>query len=350
MNLPNLESIDVNGKCVFVRASLDVPMENGNIKDTTRLEKFLPTLLKLKEKGARRITIAGHIGRPDGDFSQELSTKNLIEWFKTNLQEDVYFIPFMHMDNLGECPVVFDDEPHRFYLMENLRFWKEEEENSEELAEKLHSFSDVFVNDAFDASHREHTSIVQMPKLMPSAFGDQFIQEYTNLVKVLEEPKKPVISLFSGLKRDKLDYLEKFTKFSDLVLVSGRLPEYFDDEMINRYGDKIYLANLIQDKEDITLHSVEKFEEEITKAGTIIVSGPVGKFEDEGHRQGTERVFKAVVENRQAFKLAGGGDTNSAIDLLGLRSGFDWVSIAGGAMLDFLANGTLPGIESVASE
>jgi len=114
---------------------------------------------------------------------------------------------------------------------------------------------------------------------------------------------------------------------------------------VNKEG-KIVLANLIQDKEDITLNSMTRFEEEIKKAGMIVLAGPMGKYEDEGHRQGTERIFRAVAEN-QAFKIAGGGDTLKVIQVLGLENKFNWISVGGGAMLEFLAKKTLPGIEAL---
>jgi phosphoglycerate kinase len=110
--------------------------------------------------------------------------------------------------------------------------------------------------------------------------------------------------------------------------------------------DKVIVGNLIMDKEDITLNTIEVFNKEIEKAGTIVVSGPLGRYEDEGHRQGTERVFKAVVASN-AFKIAGGGDTEAAISLLDLQNKFDWLSVGGGAMLEFLAKKTLPGIEAL---
>ena len=125
-----------------------------------------------------------------------------------------------------------------------------------------------------------------------------------------------------------------------MVLISGRLPLYLEEDYKN---EKVIVANLIQDKEDITLHSIESFEHELAKAKTILVSGPMGRYEEDGHRQGTKRVLEAVA-NAGAYKVAGGGDTEAAITLLGLEDKFDWISTGGGAMLEFLANRTLPGI------
>lgn len=345
--LPSIDSIDVSGKTVFVRVSLDVPLDNGHITDTTRLEASLATIQKLKERDAKRIIVAGHMGRPNGEFDPSLSTKNVIEWYKQALQEDVYFIPFNNKESLHSYPILIKHEPHRVFLLENLRFWEGEEENSEEFVDALDSLAEVYINDCFDTSHREHASIVGLPKTMPSAFGVNFIEEYNHLSRVIDDPTRPVVAILSGVKEDKLEYLDSFYELADKVLIAGRLPEYLGEEYSH---PKAVMAHLIQDKEDITLHSVEHFETELRKAKTIIVSGPMGKFEEEGHRQGTQRVFEAVAANEIAFKLAGGGNTNEAIEMLGIRDKFDWISTAGGAMLEFLANKTLPGIEATISK
>ena len=161
--------------------------------------------------------------------------------------------------------------------------------------------------------------------------------------KLRENPERPLITLLSGVKEDKLDYLEPFKQFSDEVLVSGRLPEYLGDEFKD---EKVVVAKLMPDKEDITINSIEKFEGEVTKAKTILVAGPIGKYEEEGHRQGTIRVFTSVA-NSSAYKIAGGGDTEEALTVCGVKEKFDWVSVGGGAMLEFLAKGTLPGLEAL---
>ena len=202
---------------------------------------------------------------------------------------------------------------------------------------------EVYVNEAFAASGGKHASIVRLPKLLPSAAGFRFIKEVENLEKILNNPKKPVLLIIGGIKKDKLDYLEDFKKFADKILIGGRLPEYMPEDISD---DKLLVARLIMDKEDITIHSIEKFEEEIGKAGTIVIAGPMGKVEEEGHMMGTKRVFEAIA-NSQAYKVAGGGETQGVISTLGLTKKFDWISIGGGATLEFLAKGTLPGIEAL---
>ena len=166
-----------------------------------------------------------------------------------------------------------------------------------------------------------------------------------------EEPKRPLLVFLSGVKKDKLEMVEPLSKIADKVLVGGRLPDYMGDdalESVRLQGDdaKIIVGNLNLDKEDITLNTIDRFSKEALKAGTIVLAGVFGKYEDEGHRQGTEKVFAAIA-NSQAFKVVGGGDSLNAIKMFSLENKFNWISVGGGAMISFLINKTLPGIEAL---
>lgn len=319
MNLPLLANLDISGKKVLLRLDLDTNPDPNDL----RIKASEETLNHLKEKGALEITILGHKGRPQGKVDESLSLK-----------------PFQP---------IFDKWGAKVH--ENLRFDPGEEANDMEFAKKLASLGDVFVNDAFASSHRSHASIVSLPTLLPSVIGIHFQKEIENLSKVFDNPKRPLVFLISGLKEDKLDYVKAFENIADRVLVGGRLPEFLGDAALesvrlSNEKDKIIVGNLIMDKEDITLNTIEVFSKEVSKAGTIVVSGPLGKYEDEGHRQGTEKVFKAIVSS-SAFKIAGGGDTEKAISTLNLSNSFDWISVGGGAMLEFLAKKTLPGLDAI---
>lgn len=318
MNLPNLSSLEVSGKRVLLRLDLDTEPDPNDL----RIKASEETLDYLKEKGAQIIILA-HKGRPDG-----------------KVDESVSLMPFQP---------IFDKWGAK--VEENLRFDPGEEANNPEFAKKLAGLGDIFVNEAFASSHREHASIVGLPKLLPHGVGFRFIKEIENLSKVFENPKKPVVFLLSGVKEDKLGYLDGVKKIADKVLIGGRLPDFLGDEKLvsvrsRGETEQVIVGNLVMDKEDITLNTIDRFIAEVEKAGTIIVSGPLGKYEDEGHRQGTERVFKAVVANKGALKIAGGGDTEKAIALSGVE-GFSWISVGGGAMLEFLTKKTLPGIEAM---
>lgn len=325
MKLSQVDEIDFHNKAVLARMDLDVEVVSNKLQVTSgidqRLEVELPTLEYILEKKPKKIVLIGHKGRPKGKESEELSLKPIGDLIKRRLgAEEV------------------------LEVRENLRFDLREEQNDEEFAKELAEGIDIYVNEAFASSHREHASIVGVPKFVgQKCVGLRFAQEIENLSKVLNNPKKPVISILSGVKKDKIGYLTGFKKFSDKVLVGGRLPEYLGED----YSDpKVQVARLMQDKEDITINSIETFEREIRKAGTIVVAGPLGKFEEEGHRLGTERILKAVA-NSKGYKLAGGGETSVAIEMFGIGKYFDWISVGGGAMLEFLSKGTLPGIQAL---
>lgn len=317
MNLPKISDLDISGKKVLLRLDLDCEPDANDL----RVKASEESLDYLKSKNAE-IIIIGHRGRPGGKIDEALSLK-----------------PFQP---------IFDKWGARVH--ENLRFEKGEESNDEEFAKKLAALGNCYVNEAFASSHREHASIVGLPKLLPHAMGLRFEKEIENLSKVFNNPKRPLVFVISGAKEDKLQYLGVFEQTADKILVGGRLPEFLGDkalESVRLQESKVIIGNLVMDKEDITLNTIDRFGEEIAKAGTIVLSGPLGKYEDEGHRQGTEGVIKAVVANKTAFKVAGGGDTEKAITTLDLSDGFDWISVGGGAMLGFLSERTLPGIEAL---
>jgi len=320
MNLPSVQDQEVRGKRVLVRADLDV--SEG---EDYRLEALAPTLKLLSEKEAK-IVLLGHRGRPGGKIVEQLKMKPVEERLRKIL---------------GEV---------EFEILENLRFEAGEEANDIEFAKRLALNGDFYINEAFAASHREHASIVALAKILPHAAGLRFVREVENLSKVFENPKRPVVVIIGGAKEDKLAYIEPFKSFADKIHVVGALPKFMEASN----DAKVIVANLLPDKEDITIHSIEQIETDVVSAGTIILAGPIGKFEEEGHRLGTKRVLEAISKS-DAFKIAGGGDTEAAIAVLGERvlseiegvEGFSWISVGGGAMLEFLAKRTLPGIEAL---
>jgi phosphoglycerate kinase len=321
MDLPKLNGLDVVGKKVLLRLDLDTDPDPNDL----RIKASEETLNYLEEKNSQIIILA-HRGRPDGKIDESLSLK-----------------PFQP---------IFDKWGAR--VEENLRFDIGEEKNDSEFAKRLASLGDVYVNEAFASSHREHASIVGLPKLLPHAAGFRFQKEVENLSKVFDPSagsghNHPIVFILSGVKEDKLQYVKAFESLADKILVGGRLPDFLGDAALESVRsknekDKVIVGNLIMDKEDITLNTIEVFEKEIEGAGTIVVSGPLGKYEEEGHRMGTERIFSAVAAS-STFKVAGGGDTEKAIAMFGLSNKFDWISVGGGAMLEFLSKKTLPGIE-----
>lgn len=314
MNLPKITNLDVTNKKVLVRLDLDIKEFS---EEDLRLKASIKTLDYLKGK-AFEIIILAHRGRPEGKNVPELSLKEFQSYF----------------DKWGAR------------VEENLRFDEGEEKNDPLFAKKLATLGDTFINDAFASSHRSHSSIVGIPQLMPSAFGFRFLEEIENLGKEFE---KPVIVVISGIKEDKVEMAKKLSGIYDKVLVGGRLPEYFGDESlesVRNQKNNLIIGNLVQDKEDITLNTIEKFKVELSKAGTVILAGSLGKYEDEGHSQGTREIFE-YISKLTAFKIAGGGDTETCIQKYNLTDKFNWISVGGGACLEFLINKTLPAIEAI---
>ncbi len=335
VELTGLAKIDVVAKKVILRMDLDVD------DDYSRLETAKETLDFLVRSGAKTIII-GHKGRPSHkatDDKIELSLKSVSEKLSELISKEVKFVHDIvgkeaqeEVGRLSESNIL---------MLENLRFDSREEKNNDNFAKSLAALGEFYVNEAFAVSHREHASVVGIPKFLPHRAGFRFIKEVENLNKIVENPQKPVVVIIAGVKKDKMEYVESLTKKADKILVGGRLPEYYEDANLD--STKILMGQLLPDKEDLTINTIEKFKDEINKAGTIIVAGVPGKYEDEGHRQATKEIFEAVAAS-SAFKVAGGGDTERAITMFGLNDKFDWISVGGGAMLEFLVKGNLPGI------
>jgi phosphoglycerate kinase len=334
MNLKKLSGLnknDLEGKKVIVRMDFDVPGE-----DYSRIEASKDTLEFLIANGAK-LRLIGHKGRPNGVVNDKYSLKNLISPLEKIIGESVTFSESFESN----------DDVRKIILYENLRFHKGEEENDEEFAKNISKLGDLYVNESFAVSHRAHASFVGIPKFLPSYAGLRLVAEIEQLDQVRENPKRPFVVLISGIKEDKVEMIKKIKYLADKVLVGGRLPEFIEksetDIMLMK-DEKVIVAKLNPDKEDITMRSIEIFENEIKSAGTILLAGVMGKYEDPGHMLGTTRVFTAIA-NSSAYKMAGGGDTEAALTTLKLTDKFDWISVGGGAMLAYLTEGQLPGIE-----
>lgn len=317
--LSELTKTDLENKKVIVRGDLDISEISEN---DLRLKSLIPTLKYLLEKKAKVILI-GHRGRPEGKVVDELSLKPVEALLKKTLDRD------------------------DFEVLENLRFDPREESNDDNYAKELAGLGEIYINEAFSVCHRSHTSIVGIPKYLPSYAGINLANEIENLSKVFE-PQRPLVILISGIKKDKLEMIKPLSELADRVLIGGRLPDFLGDNTVSvrSQSGKVVIGNLTMDKEDITLNTIEKFKEEISKAKTIVLAGVLGRYEDEGHSQGTKEIFSAVAAS-PAFKIVGGGDSLTAIQKYNLTEKFDWISVGGGACLVFLTQKTLVGIEAL---
>ncbi len=332
MKLPDLRDFDLTGKKVLLRTDYDVPLRSTQGKlevgDDTRIQDSLPTINLLLSKKAKIIILA-HLGRPEGKVVSDLSLKPVAR----KLQE-----------LLPQVGVKFQGDEGEIILLENLRFDQGEENPStssgQEFTKKLASLGDFFVNDAFACSHREHASIVGLPRLLPHAAGLDLLEEVGTLSKILENPKRPVVVILGGAKEDKLETVGGLATWADYILVGGKLPQF---QISN---EKIIIGTLSESGKDITLETIEKFTEIIKNAKTIVWSGPMGQYEKEKWAMGTKIIGEAVTDS-SAFKIIGGGDTEAALTKFGLVDKIDYVSSGGGAMLEFLANGDLPGLKAL---
>lgn len=358
MNLPGVKDLPVANKAVLLRTDYDVPLaragsgESGErswkVKDDSRITESLATIGHLLSNGARVIIIS-HLGRPDGKVVPELSLKPAADCLREKLKiknekrqfKIKNFSAFALAENL--------------ILLENLRFFPGEEKNDLGLSKQLALLGDFYVNDAFAVSHREHASIVGVPRFFPAppaggrAFGFDFLEEIEHLSPLQENSKRPVVVILGGVKKDKLGYVDKLIDWADWILIGGKLPQSINNQQSADWrisNPKIIVAKLNDKGKDITLESLNHFREIILKAGTIVWAGPMGKYEEPEFSQGTKLISKAVV-NSGAYTVVGGGDTEAALTKLDLVNRIDYVSSGGGAMLEFLATGTLAGIKAI---
>ena len=227
-------------------------------------------------------------------------------------------------------------------LLENLRFWPEEEENNQDFAKTLASFGDAYVNECFAASHRSHASIASIPKFLPAFAGFNLIKEIEELGKILQSPARPLVAIIGGAKLEtKLPVIYNLAKVADRVLVGGRLMFEADRRSL---PENVVLAHDDIDAKDIGEGSVQIFREVINQAKMIVWNGPMGVFEEPKYINGTRQLANSVIASG-AYSVVGGGDTISALNKFGLTDKIDFISTGGGAMLEFLAGKTLPGIE-----
>lgn len=309
MILPTLrEAGDLSGKRVLVRIDWNVPIENRLVQDDFRIRQSMPTIELLQKSGAKVILMT-HLE------SDEASVEPLRKYV-----------------------------PEGVELLENLRNDPREKENSPEFAKELASQADIYVNEAFSVSHRAHASIVGVPKFLPSFVGLEFEREVTELSKAFTPPH-PFLFILGGAKFEtKLPLVKKFQDIADEIFIAGANAKPASEmgflnapKITFPLGD---IAALDADEPNLNL-----MKQKIEASELILWNGPLGKYEA-GYTEGTKALARIIAESGKK-SIVGGGDTLTAIQALGLDDKFTFVSTAGGAMLDFLANETLPGIEAL---
>ena len=344
--MKNLKEVNLKGKRVLVRADFNVPLQKqGLISDDFRIKESLPTINYLIAEGAK-VILMSHLGRPKGRVVEKLSLRSVQE----KLMEYLDLSVAKASDCIGSEIEKWTREmmPEEILLLENLRFYKEEEENDDNFARELAKLGDVYVNDAFGASHRSHASIVGIPKYLPSVAGFLIEKEIKVLTTLMENPKKPLVAIIGGAKVEtKTKVIDKMAEKADAVLIGGLIKKEIDEQDIKlKYPDKIVSPVDDIEGKDIGPETIKLFKEKISPAKTVFFNGVVGMTEEERFTKGTEGILKAIIESG-AFSVVGGGETVDFINKIGLIEKFNHVSTGGGAMLEFLSGEKLPGIESL---
>ena len=392
MTLRTLEDLgDVSGSRVFVRADLNVPLEDGAVADDLRIRAILPTLHELLDRGAS-IVLASHLGRPKGP-NAELRLAPVGDRLANLLEREV--LPLDEVVGADAEAVCGHMEPGEIVLLENLRFEPGEKADDVGFAGRLAELADAYVGDAFGAAHRRHASVSALPALMLASgrravAGRVLLREVEVLSKLLHDPEKPYVAVLGGAKvSDKLATIDALVARVDTLLIGGAMAftliaadggevgnslverDRFDEvrEAKAKARERGVLIELPQDVVaapeisasaprttvpaddvprglmglDIGPRTVEEFARILADAKTILWNGPMGVFELEAFGAGTRGVATAIAR-ANAFTVVGGGDSLLAVKKTGLQDAFDHLSTGGGASLEFLEGKTLPGI------
>jgi phosphoglycerate kinase len=393
MNKKTVRDIDLAGKRVFLRADLNVPLDDGRITDDTRIRASLPTLVYLLEHGAS-VVLASHLGRPKGKVNDALRLKPVADRLSKLLRRPVR----MTGDALGPGVMTAVDKlrPGNLLLLENLRFHAEEEANDPAFAEALAGMADVYVNDAFGSAHRAHASTEGITHYLPSVAGLLLEREVTALSTLLEKPPKPFHTLIGGAKiTGKLEVLEALLSRCQALLVGGGMANTFLVAKGHALGKSLVETDQVTNAEriiaearrkrvrfmlptdvvvaaqvhpraqhevvpvtevpkdwsvvDIGPQTVAAYTAHLRKARTIFWNGPMGVFEMAPFAEGTNAIARFLAERtaKRVITVVGGGDSVAAVEQLGLAEQMTHVSTGGGASLEFVEGKTLPGVAAL---
>lgn len=386
----SIRELPLQGRRLFLRVDFNVPLDGGKVSDDTRIVETLPTVRLAMEKGAR-VICASHLGKARGKRNPELSLAPVAVRFAERLGKAVNFVD----DCVGPEAAKAAEGlgPGEVLLLENLRFHAGEEANDPEFARQLASLADVYVNDAFGAAHRAHASVVGVPRLVPEKGAGLLLEKEVRELSRLLEPKRPFAAILGGAKiSGKIDTLRVLSRRADLLLIGGGMANHFVRALGLSVGrslleeDKVALAREILDfcKDsgrtialpsdfvvatspddgegartvainkipddlmalDVGPRTLDQFERLLGPAKTIFWNGPMGVFEKPPFDRGTMGVARIVAASR-AVTVVGGGESVQAAHEAGVAEKFTHVSTGGGAALEFLAEGKLPGIDAL---
>jgi len=387
MNKMTIRDIDVAGKKVLVRVDFNVPLDGDRVVDDTRIRAALPTLAYLRERGAR-VVLASHLGRPKGTVDKRYSLAPVAAYLRDTIGVPVTLAP----DSIGPEveSLVRAMEPGEVLLLENTRFYGGEEKNDSQYAAGLARLADVYVNDAFGAAHRAHSSTEGVARLLPAVAGLLMEKELDFLGRALAEPTRPFVAILGGAKvSDKIGVINNLLDKVDRLLVGGGMANTFlkakghflgdslvEDEVLEmarslmeRAGDALVIpsdaviADAFDAKADsqvvradsvpegwrvldIGPRSIERFTAELRPAKTVVWNGPMGVFEFPRFAEGTVAIAR-VLADLDATTIIGGGDSVAAVEQAGVADRISHISTGGGASLEFLEGKTLPGVAAL---
>jgi phosphoglycerate kinase len=386
----SIEQLDLNGRRVFLRADLNVPLDGAAVTDDTRLTAVVPTIEHALGKGAA-VLLASHLGRPKGKPAPEFSLRPVAERLGALLGRTIPLAPdCVGPETEAQARALAAGD---ILLLENLRFHAEEEANDDGFARRLAALADCYVNDAFAAAHRAHASIEAITRhLQPAAAGLLMRRELETLTRILERPERPLIAILGGAKvSDKLALVEHLLERVDALLIGGGMAFTFLRALGHDIGrslveaDRVDTARRVLESArrrgvqlvlpvdaivatgvdsaegravgiraippthmglDIGPLTVDRFTTSLRTARTIVWNGPMGVFERPAFAAGTLALARAVADG-PAFSVVGGGDTVAAVARAGVAERIGYISTAGGAFLEFLEGRKLPGVEAL---
>ncbi len=386
------ENLNLRGKKILLRLDLNVPIKNGYITDTSRIEKVVPTINLLIQKEAK-IIIISHIGRPKGKIIEELSLKPLSKKLSEFLNKEVIFNKNKIDENINQDIKKISNGS--VMLLENIRFYDGEEKNDKEFSRQISNLGDIYINDAFSCSHRAHASVDGITNFLPSYFGLQIVEEINALKKITSEIKKPITCIIGGSKiSTKIGVITNLIKIFDNIIIVGGMANTILREKNFKIGNSLiennckqivekifdsakkYKCNIYYPSDVVVSKSIEKpgniknldqienddiildigpqtilsIKNVILSSNTVLWNGPAGYFEKPSFENGTKEITKIIADKTykdKIFSIAGGGETVAAINKFKKLKSFTFVSTAGGAFLEFLEGKKLPGISAL---
>lgn len=390
-SVKSLKDIDVAGKRVMIRVDFNVPVDShDNITDDRRIRAALPTINYCIDHKACSIILVSHFGRPKGRYNEKYSLKHILKRLERLLQKQIEFIEDFEnaRDEVATCSL------ERVFLLENIRFHKEEEKNDVEFSKKLASLCDIYVNDAFGTSHRKHASTYGVTEYVKTnVAGFLMIHEIEAFSKALENPVKPIALIIGGAKvSSKISLLKNVLKKIDKLIIGGAMSNTFLEAMGYDMQTSLYEESYIETARDILTEAknhevkiylpvdvvitdsvtspidirivpaqdvlqgfssvdigpatVKLFSEAIGLSNTIIWNGPMGIYEIDRFSKGTYKIANAIADS-YAYTFVGGGDTADAVERAGETDNFSFISTGGGASLELLEGKILPGFSNL---